>query len=85
MLPVHSDRFLVRLWHASPLTLRRRRLALGIPPTKKDVPWTPREDRLLRRFDNKTVARLTGRTRMAANTRRQHLGIPYRAVRRVST
>jgi hypothetical protein len=73
MLRTHSDRALVALWHCSALTLRRRRRALRIPPTKRDIPWTRREDRLLRRFDNQTVARLTRRTLMAIATRRQLL------------
>ena len=82
MLRAHSDRFLVRLWRASALTLRRRRRALKIPPTKRDIPWTSQEDKLLPSADNEKIARVTGRTLAAIITRRRDLGILSRHIKK---
>lgn len=77
MLRTSSDRQLARLWHCSAGFLRKARRQFGIPPLKRDLRWTPPEDRLIRRFNNRTVAERTGRTLAAINERRQVLGAPH--------
>lgn len=76
MLGKHSDRELVRLWKCSPVTIRKRRQALGIPSHRPQFPlWTTREDKLLRELSVKESARRTGRTVFAVLSRRRLLGI----------
>src|SRR5262249_14239116 len=50
--------------------------ARGARPPKAGVPWTAREDALLRRLPAEEVAQRTGRTLRAAYSRRRDLGLP---------
>jgi hypothetical protein len=76
LLQTHSDRGLVRLWHCCAWVLRERRRELGIPITKRDKPWTTKELKWLRRFNNRKVVQLTGRTLAAINERRKISAAP---------